>query len=395
MKKYSPIKKPFSHRLFELSQSLSIIRDSIKLIKNGQIHQILPMSGQLRSLLIEKSKKNRSLLLVIAKELNEELSIYALREVDFGLTGVTVAFSMQGFPVSLEQELPGQDVSTIEVFLDRPIITIGSNSYTMKNIIEFYANKAGGSHYAPDMPQDFLDLLTFNIGGLPSIANALLQFGEVIYKLGLRLFRKLVDIEIHLLLLIPQKVEGNPAYVFDFKDPNSQMRLFCNIYPSIRPSFGACGLNGNFANVNIERVINWSNPHHLMFSIELEDDLSTSLLVYVDGERLAKNTSAGLVLVSNDPSSYDIYINRSAESIESGLNMAFADLIVYNVNHTALDRAKIILALNEKLSKNEVACTYLIKGAYAHLGIKQKEIKYFGSCMSWDMKKITRGEFPN
>lgn len=392
MKTYNPVSKPLSYRLFDLSQSLLVIRDSLKLIKDGQLHQLIPMSGQLRSLLVEKSRRNKSLLLTVARELEEELNIYAMREVDLGLTGLV--FSMSGFPVSLEQELPGQEILTLAEFLERPIITIGSNSYSMRNIIEFYANKAGGSHYASDIPQDFIDLLTIHIGGQPSIATALLQFGEVIYKLGHRLFKKLVDTEIHLLLLVPQKVEEAPAYVFDFKHPDSQMRLFCNIYPGIRPCFGARGLSGNSANVIIERVINWNDPHHLMFSIELEDDLSTSLFAYVDGERLAKVNSNHLLLVNKNLSSYDLYINRSAESTESGLNMACADLLVYNVSHTALDRAKNIVALNGKLSEEEVPCTYFVKGAYAHMGPQQKEIKYFGDCIQWDMKKLTRGEFP-
>lgn len=81
MKKYSPVNKPFSHRLFDLSQSLSVIRDSLILIRNGQIHQIIPMSGQLRSVLVEKRRKNESLLLVVAKELKEELNIFAMRDM--------------------------------------------------------------------------------------------------------------------------------------------------------------------------------------------------------------------------------------------------------------------------------------------------------------------------
>ncbi len=393
MNTYNSVNKPFSHRLFELSQSLSIVRDSLSLIKNGQLHQILPMAGQLRSLLVEKRKKNKSLLLVIAQELNEELNIFAMNEVDLGLPGLI--FSMSGFPVSLEQELPGQEIISLEAFLDRPIITMGPNSYSMKKIIEFYANKAGGSHYAPDMSQDFVDLLTINIGGQPSIGNALMQFGEAVYRLGHRLFKKLVDLELHFLLLVPQKVEGNPAFVFDFKHPNSQMRMFCNIYPGIRPCFGARGLDGNMANVIIERVMNWNNPHYIMFSIELEDDLSTSLSAYVDGERLARVTSSKLILVHNAPAIYDLYINRSAESGETGLNMACADLLVYNVNHSVLDRAKTILAFDEKLSQDEVPCTYFVKGAYAHLGVQKKEIEYCGDCTQWDMKKLTRGEYPN
>ena len=391
MKTYSTVKKPFAQRVFELSQSLRIIQDSVTLIKRGQEHQIIPLSGQLRSLLIDKHKTNKPLLLTVAKELKEELNFYRMQKAEIPADGLVL--TMSGFPVSLEQELPGQIMTGLEEFLSTEVISFGANLYSMRDIIEFYANKAGGAHYAADMPADLAQLLTMNFFGQPLIAHALLQFGEVVYKLGHRLFKKLVDTEIHLLLVIPEKVES-VAYALDFRHASSPMRLSFKIHPSITPSFEVRGLAGNYSAVQIERVIDWNRPHHVILSIEIEEDLSTSLSMCVDGERIAKSTSPELIVAINDPSIYDLYINRSAENPDSGLVMACAELLVYNVTQSVLDKAKNVVAFGEILLGEEIPCTYFSKDGYAHIGQGKKEFEYNGKYVQWDMKKLVRGEKP-
>jgi hypothetical protein len=155
------------------------------------------------------------------------------------------------------------------------------------------------------------------------------------------------------------------------------------------------GLDGNGANVILERIINWNDPHHVMLSIELENDLSTTLSITVDGERLARTVSPELILVANDPSIYELYINRSFEDAEAGLMMACSRIVGFNRNLSALERAGIFLAFNDQISQNEIPCTYFVKGAYAHLPLQKKEIVYSENCTEWDMKKLARGEFPS
>ena len=65
--KYQPIPKPLGFRIQELMQSLQVIRDSLGAVRQGRLHQIIPVYGQLRALLSEKSKGNHPLLLDIAK----------------------------------------------------------------------------------------------------------------------------------------------------------------------------------------------------------------------------------------------------------------------------------------------------------------------------------------
>lgn len=56
--KYEPIPKFLGDRIQELLQALQVIRDSIEAVRQGKLHQIIPVYGQLRALLSEKSKGN-------------------------------------------------------------------------------------------------------------------------------------------------------------------------------------------------------------------------------------------------------------------------------------------------------------------------------------------------
>ncbi len=391
MGSYKPVLKPFGHRLFELSQSLSVIQDSIEAIKVGKLHQLIPLSGQLRSLLAEKSRRNRPLLLSLAKELKEEINVYAMPDIDYE---DEVILFMTELQVSLEQKLPGQELVSVQEFLDRKILIYMSEKYSIKDIIEFYANKAGGSHYALDIPKDFADLLTIHVLGQPPIAHALLQFGEVTYALGHRLLKRMIDSEIQLLLFVPEEAMEKESYVFDFKHSNSPMRLYFSITPRIRPQFGIVSLNEHSVIVPIERVIDWGKPHHWLFSIELEENLSTSLSVYVDGERLAKQYTREFLLIWNDFTHYECYINRSFEKPDSGLTMACTFVMGHKVNHSVVERARVTADCYDMLSNDEIPCTYFPKGSYCHLPINQGDPIFSGDCVQWDMKKLANGELP-
>lgn len=178
MANYKPIPKPLGYRIQELIQSLQVIRDSLEAVRQGHLHQFIPLYGQLRALLSEKRKGNQPLLLTIAKEIGMQLEIYAMPGVDDDKALPSelkkdLLLHLAGFPVSLHRELPGQCLITIEKFLDQKILIYEQKRYTPKDVIEFFANKAGGAHFSPDMDQDFTQLLSFGLFGQPMLLNAL------------------------------------------------------------------------------------------------------------------------------------------------------------------------------------------------------------------------------
>ena len=59
---YRELDKPLAWRLGELLQSLLVLRDSLRGLRDQQLHQIIPLSGQLRALLTERSGQAAPLL---------------------------------------------------------------------------------------------------------------------------------------------------------------------------------------------------------------------------------------------------------------------------------------------------------------------------------------------
>lgn len=169
---------------------------------------------------------------------------------------------LAGFPLSLEQELEAQKQISMEKFLDHKILFYNGKTYTTRQVLEFFANKAGGTHYAADLPKDFAELISFGVFDQPVLVNALYQVGAITYELGLRLLRRLADFEMHLLILVPPQDLKEPAYVFDSKYPDSAMRIFYRFDPGLKPRFGVTSIQNIHAEVGSDRLIDWKKPHH-------------------------------------------------------------------------------------------------------------------------------------
>ena len=264
--KHRPKPKPLGERIQELIQGLQVIRDSLEAVRQGKLHQIIPVYGQLRALLSEKRKGNHPLLLNIAKELRLALEFYCMPAADDlpDQLKKNLVFHLSGFPVTLEQELPAQTLVSAEKFLNQKILIFNERPYLAKDIIAFFANKAGGAHYSPDLPEDFEQLLSFGLSGQPVLVNALLQMADVTYRLGVRLLKLQGDLEIHILIFVPNQEVKQPAYIIDNKYPDAPMRVFCRVEPGIKLSFGVTSIQGITAVVAISRLIDWSRPHHFI-----------------------------------------------------------------------------------------------------------------------------------
>ena len=215
------IPKPLTYRIQELIQSLQVVGDSVEAVQQRRLYQLIPLYGQLRALLCEKSKSNQPLLLTIAREIGMQLSLYCMPDVND--KNVPLGFKedlvlhLSGFPVSIEKELPGQHIVKLEDFLNRKILFFKGREhregkYSVGEIITFFANKAGGAHFSPDLPKDFAQLLSFGLFGQPVLVKALIQIAQITYHLGLKLLRSLAEFEIHLLAFIPQQELSEAGY---------------------------------------------------------------------------------------------------------------------------------------------------------------------------------------
>jgi hypothetical protein len=404
MSKYQGIPKPLGYRLQELIQSLQVISDSLEGVQQGRLYQLIPLYGQLRALLSEKSKDNQPLLLTIAEKFGMELNLYCMSDVDdkdfTSEFKQDLALHLSGFPVSIEQELPGQHIIKLEDFLNRKILFFKGREYrkgkySVEEIITFFANKAGGAHFSPDLPIDFAQLLSFGLFGQPVLVRALIQIAEITYQLGLKLLRSLAEFEIHLLVFIPQQELSQTGYIFDNRYPDSHMRISFCLGPGMRLKFVVTGIQGLTSTVGNNRIIDWKKPHYFVLTLAIIDRLQTKLEILVDGESFGGVTVPHPLFVVNDPLNYISYYNRSHDSDSAGLSIGFVEMVMFNKDLPLKEKVKLFLHFEELLEQKDLECRYFAKGQYGYSPPGTKDMQLINSPVSWSLLKLLQGAYPS
>ena len=397
MSNYKSIPKTIGYRIHELMQSLQVMNDSLEAVRQGRLHQLIPLYGQLRALLSEKRKDNQPLLLSIAK-IGMQLTFYSMSGVDDkdfpSELKKDLVLHLSGFPASIEQELPGQRLTNLEDFLDHKILLFKERKYTVREIIEFFANKAGGAHFSSDVREDFAQLLSFGLFGQPILVTALKQIAEVTYNLGLKLLRSQTEFEIHLLVFIPYQELKQEAYVFDYKYPDPPMRIFFRLRPGMKPQFGVTDIQGLTSTVGINRIIDWKRPHHYILVLSINDQLSAKLNILVDGEDMGEVTVPYPLFVVNDPLNYISYNNRSHDNPAAGLNIGYVEMLMFKRDLPLKEKAKLFLHFEELLSQEDLGCRYFAKGQYGYAPPGTKDMELINSPVMWSLLKLLQGEYP-
>lgn len=177
------VQKSRDQRLEELRQSMVVIRRNLEIaLTEHEFALFLPVTGQLRSLLVE-TNTNHPLLLELADELDVTLEFYSI-PLDFlelqapilgpksiQWTGDSIRAMPEGPPFN-------QKVTIDEWLASTQVIAYGKR-ITGKQLIRLSANKSGGSHFDPTMPTELAEMKLFEIGGLPSQYMTLVRLGEI------------------------------------------------------------------------------------------------------------------------------------------------------------------------------------------------------------------------
>jgi hypothetical protein len=169
-----------------LSDAINIIDNALQHAENGGgVAPLRVVAGQLRALIVE-TRTNHPLLVDLANEAGFPLIVYTGRPdfTDFLLsTGATAIF--QGDAMVLEKDKGGP--LNYETTLSEAIKTqrtfIGTQSYTLEDIILMIANTEG-AHYDPDRPEALDQMDQVELGGLPSQFRTIYGIGRVVRDLG-------------------------------------------------------------------------------------------------------------------------------------------------------------------------------------------------------------------
>lgn len=310
------------------------------------------LSGQLRALLTERSRKADPLLLELAKKFGHALEIYAMPGVDDPSLPEAVSddfeFHISGFPITLAPRYFAQEKYHLKDLINKKIIKINDKVYTITNLIEWYANWGGGSHYSRQIPEEFNFLLSMNIFGSSPISNLLTQVGEATLASGLAILRKMVEFEIHAVLVIPGDSAPKDTFLIDAKYEGSNMRLSLMLSQRLVPIFSVTDLQGMSAKVQGDRLVDWDAPRYFLFSLGIDDDLSTVLEIYINGERIGRSIFSEPLFVFSQLTDYEVYHNRAADGENQDFCLGLSSLAMYGKEMTPVERANLLIYFEKK-----------------------------------------------
>jgi hypothetical protein len=358
---YRELGKPFAVRTVELLQSLQLIADSIQKVREGKVRYLIVLSGQLRSLVAERRKGEVPLLLDVADKFGKDLVIYCMPGVEDPTFPETLRkdliLHVTGFPISLERQFRAQKAMSLNSFLDQDLLLFKGTRYTPRKVIEWYANKAGGAHYASKIPEDFGALMTLNLMNIQPLADLLVQIGEATLAAGRKLLRSVVEFEIYALVVIPEQ-EPNAVqavnYLFDSRYEGSEMRISMSLNARLMPSFFVSGLQGSWGRVDCDRLIDWSEPRLLNALLIIEDDLSTTIELAVDGIRVGRLSVKFPLFVLSDPLDYESYHNKAADGQPQRFTFAVGQVLMIGRELGPKERANVLLYISGKRSDPEL-----------------------------------------
>jgi hypothetical protein len=352
---YRELGKPFAIRTCELLSALQLLSDSIHKIRGGEMQYQIVLSGQLRSLLAEKSRGESPLLLEIAQILEKSLDVYCMPSTSDSDLPESIAdnflLHIAGFPVSVNRQLRRQAQVTISDFLDSNIICFNGVYYSPRKIIEWYANKAGGAHYSSTIPEVFSQLLSLNVMGIQPLANCLLQLGEVTLALGIRTIKSIVDMELCMRIYVPQPEHDKITatnYLFDSCYEGSSMRISLWLNEMLTPCFFVSGLQADWASIKFNQVIDWTESRLIHTSLHIEDDLSTTLRISVDGEQGGKINIRRPIFVLSDPLDYEACYNKAINGDPQNFTLAVSEVVMLGRELSPKDKANILLYMIEQ-----------------------------------------------
>lgn len=343
------IDKVFGLKVIETLQALQLLRDAICAVREGKLYHLPVLSGQMRSLLIDKTKHSERLLLHVSQHIGIQLIVFCGHGVDdpsYPLKDKPV-FWVSGFPITADRKLATQREMPIERVLLEPFVLYQGIQYTPKTIIEWFANRAGGSHYSKSMPRPFAEMLTLNLGAIKPLPQMLLQLAEATLIAGQKFLRAVVPQELHLLIALPASPRSE-VFLLDASYPESAMRLSILLNARGTPAVRLVGLDGSSISLVGSRLVTWEEPHHLQLTINITEDLTTRVELHLDGENLGHSELRSPLFLVSDWVKFDVCHNKAVDGEPQDFRCAFGEVALYASNLSPYDRASMLLYIGKR-----------------------------------------------
>ncbi|HCE55995.1 MAG TPA: hypothetical protein DER05_13780 [Lutibacter sp.] len=329
---FQPINKSGLERIKELYFSLRIISDCQSLIEKGNYYQISIVYGQLRSLLTERSKGLTPLLFDISSILNVDLELFHIPdtfEKDLPHLMENLSFRFNSTQPSISKISPNQKKISLKDFLDITVATNKSKKYTVREIINELANKYGGSHYSQKTNRSLLELLSFGINNQTMLDQFIIQLADLTYQFGIKVLKKITDIELFMhLYLTPKKIK-NEVFLLDYKLPNN-MNRFSIILNQKRLHFKIIDTLGFYYEISSNCLIDYNKIHLLNISIETTNNFNTSIKIYIQENLVGELFLENSILTFNQMHSYECYMNKAIDGEKQKYEFGLSEFKIYS-----------------------------------------------------------------
>lgn len=385
--RYTLIKKPLILRLSELACSLQIINDCYTLIDNGKLYQFIPVYGQLRSILTEKSKKQRPLLFEIAELFKEELKLYYKPYEELPDYLADSVFHFLSPEISLEKEDSKQIPICLEEFLSKEVLLLNSKLYNMEFVINALANKFGGSHYASKVEKEAAQLFYFQINNQTILNQLILQISKLVLNQGIKMLQKYNSLSLYFTLYIPNQSLDDHQYLFDYYSEKYGLRYSLILNKDKTLSFKVVDIFKNLFTFSSKKPIELNAFSNIQIVFGFSKDFKSVFKLKVNDTILEQQLLDTFIPISNELHLFDKYYNRPYENEKEGLTFIQYQMLIRTTIPDNEETMSIMNYLKSGIKKSTNGILYS-KGSYGLTPICEQDIKMYGKVKNLSVDQL-------
>lgn len=334
---FQHVSKSGLERLKELYYALRIITDSRELIQKGNFYHISVIYGQLRSLLMDRSKNINPLMFEVASLLNQELEIFHLPDTfdkDLHHLSEGMVLHISSTSPDIIKSLPKHEKIKLSEYLEIEVLTYQGRKFTVRKIVEELANKYGGAHYSQTTHKYLSELLSFGINNQPVLDNFIYQLAELITNLGIQLIKKITDVEFYLDLCLTEKKVQGEMFIFDYQLPHNPNR-FSLILNQGKLRFLVVDSIGFREVVTTECLLEYDEVQLVNISVEILKNFKSQIKIYIEENLVADVISDIPLLTINEIHNYEAFFNRQKNGEPQEYEFGLGEFKIYGrtLNH--------------------------------------------------------------
>ena len=177
------MKKSSGVRYIELLNSMFIIKDCLKLIKEGKDYHVSTISGQLRGVFLDSQSDDKPLFFSVMEYLGLVPNVYIEPQIEFQKIAPRSFFYFHICYPTLSQNDSHTKMIHLKDWFELPILRKEDNVLSVKQLIKIVSDQYGGAHYDPKVSKWKHDLRNMRFGEVKIVDDAIIKLSELLLYL--------------------------------------------------------------------------------------------------------------------------------------------------------------------------------------------------------------------